>query len=217
MEGQSSYKIPTKASEISVLRYYKILVSGDYSHLSDDIDKDKVTEDVASALEFTFNQIDLEFQSIICEKKDFNKLREELKIEKNEFKHNVAIKIISLYEEYGDIYLLKQLNRLGIKINVEKKIEPQLEKISNKLTGLRNKIKIDKLRLYESISVKDKKQEEEFNGDNIETYLDEQALGISMALKLGLNIDVKTTSLMRWANLIKKTRLIKQSYDYEQI
>lgn len=169
------------------------------AHLRKFIDKNK------SEIEESIKKIEHEYKSLTFEKRELNRNKELAKMMFMETKHNAIVKIVTLYLETKDIEVLEVLNELDVKFDRTKPIKKQLERARRETIGLRNKMNIAQANFKRKYKIDDDVVEE-YNENDVEKNLDSQALSMEGNLETGYKIDIRTTSVLRWLNLMESNR-----------
>lgn len=204
-------KLYKSASTLSVARFYRILDTNDYCNLiigyNYENDKIKLNQTKKEELITIFEDIYFEY----CEMSNNHKLRATLKkqflIDEWTTLFNLITRLINIYLSYRDedsLSLINNLNDKKYKIDLEKPINPQITALKKKMIGLKNKIKIYKIKLSQSI--KDDKED-------VKIDLDEDALYLEKNLDLKRGIDPEETSLSKWVKMINMSKTLKKQRD----
>lgn len=191
-------KFSTSCHDISIFSFDKITETGDLRYMIQDYIEGEIelTTDEQVKAYGLFKDILSEYFFLTNDKKVEKNLRLEEKITSLEFKRDIALKIIELYnmsQEDDSYEILKTVLNLGFKLEENLSIEDQIKSVNFQIKLLNNKINLNKIALdgYKKDS-KDKK-------DDIETA----AINLEVALKLSYQIDIRKTSLHRWICLTK--------------
>lgn len=182
---------------------------------SEDDQVNKYVEKNINELTIKFNKIEEEYKAITFDKKELSKQKELGRMIYLESQHNAIVKVINLYIETKEILVLDILNELGCKFDKLKNINKQLKSANRIIMNLKNKINI----LNSNFKIKYKITDQELKEDKItsvtgiEKSLDSQALMLEGNLETGYRIDIKTTSVLRWVNLLEtnKSKIAKQN------
>jgi len=182
---------------------------------SEDDQVNKYVEKNINELTIKFNKIEEEYKAITFDKKELSKQKELGRMIYLESQHNAIVKVINLYIETKEILVLDILNELGCKFDKLKNINKQLKSANRIIMNLKNKINI----LNSNFKIKYKITDQELKEDKItsvtgiEKSLDSQALMLESNLETGYRIDIKTTSVLRWVNLLEtnKSKIAKQN------
>lgn len=181
---------------IPVENFFGFLLEKDFKYLL--IKKKKVNLKDQFDLEQAFLKIFHEYCFLTGDTTLLNQYKKEIYITALSTKIDFIVKILDLFNNYGNPEVLVLLQEFNIKIDLEKEIEPQIKKVISKVKGLKNKKNIFIL-----------KNKNEKDKDNKKFNLEKEALNMEIALDLKYAIDVKTTSMKRWIaiiNLIKSKK-----------
>jgi hypothetical protein len=190
---------------------YLIINVNDYT----DDQVNKYIEKNINDLTIKFNKIEQEYKAITFDKKELLKQKELLRMIYLESQHNTIVKVINLYIETNEILILDILNELGCKFDKLKNINKQLKSVNRIIMNLKNKINIlnSNFKIKHKITHNELKENKVTSITGIEKSLDSQALMLEGNLETGYRIDIKTTSVLRWVNLLEtnKSKLAKQN------
>lgn len=201
------YDVHVNCSTLPIYSFYKIIETFDYRYLIKgyfgNID---ITIDDAEPFENIFKKIVDEYNLLSTEKIEIKDLKHQILIAEYEFKYITTINILKLYSDYPEIEVLVLLRDIGWRIDLNKSVGPQIDKITKLCTGLEMKIKIQKVKYSKKYEKKEKQV-----ASNIS--IDKEALYLESNLELGYYLNPKETSCERWCNLKK---LNKEKADYNE-
>lgn len=210
---KDNIKIFNNCSDLPIYNFYSIIEKKDLFYLVKGYDgtnkssfEAKVNEDYLSELHKTIIN---EYNELISNKQALTRNKLVFSLLEKQLTYEAAAKILNIYMETKSIEVLVLLNEFGFKIDVNKHLGKQIDRIIKKLASLRNKIRIDEAK-FKSKYGKDSKDES--NSNNILSRLDKEALSLELALELGYNINVKKTSVTRWINLISLADIKSKQY-----
>jgi KaiC/GvpD/RAD55 family RecA-like ATPase len=183
---------------------------------STDDQVNKYVEKNINDLTIKFNKIEEEYRAITFDKKELSKQKELARMIYLESQHNAIVKVLNLYIETNEILVLDILNELGCKFDKSNDINKQLKSANRVIMNLKNKINIlnSNFKIKYKITDKELKEDKVTSVTGIEKSLDSQALMLEGNLETGYRIDIKTTSVLRWVNLLEtnKSKLAKQNF-----
>jgi KaiC/GvpD/RAD55 family RecA-like ATPase len=183
---------------------------------STDDQVNKYVEKNINDLTIKFNKIEEEYKAITFDKKELSKQKELARMIYLESQHNAIVKVLNLYIETNEILVLDILNELGCKFDKSNDINKQLKSANRVIMNLKNKINIlnSNFKIKYKITNKELKEDKVTSVTGIEKSLDSQALMLEGNLETGYRIDIKTTSVLRWVNLLEtnKSKLAKQNF-----
>lgn len=197
-------KIISNCDLLSVHNFYSIMQTKDLRYLVKNYEKDYVFEgkelDVdfaqAAELEDAFKKISHEMNCLNVNSKMMKKKKAEMQIEYDELCYEILTKTLDIYKETDEVGVLSLLSFLDIYVDTTIEIEPQVKKIIIKTKGLKNKIKIAKIRFSKT----SKGTTEDVD---ILNKIRKQAVYLSLNLGMNNTIDIKKTSLTQWSILNK--------------
>lgn len=198
-------------SDIPIYNFMLILKSSRFDLMisnADQLSDDEVGLYIVKKFEWlksTFKKIEEEYKSLIFEKRELDRNKEIVAMKSLETKHNLIIKVVSIYLDSREVEVLEILNDLDVGFDKDKDIIPQLQKAKNAAKGLRNKINIKQAAFKAKYRI-DEDAEYENTESDIEKFLDSQALSMESNLETGYRIDIKKTSVLRWVNLMERNR-----------
>lgn len=180
----------TSCSELPIFNFYQILDDGKLEYMVKGYDGGDFDEVIASMI---FQQILEEYTELTENRKVIQNVRMQLEIKSLEFEKDVLQKTLDLFNEFGDDYIFEPIAEFGFIKSESESYDNFVSRIVSRIKSLNNKIRINK----ERYSKKFKKEEKA-----IKRNLEKEALILEINLKLGREIDVKTTSVTKWVNLI---------------
>jgi hypothetical protein len=187
-------------NNIPVFTFYEVIEKQDTRYLIKkykEKDAAKISPQFLITLQETFDEIILAFNATNVSTKSIKGVRQKINIEYMESVYNTTVKIINLYLETGLIEYLFCLNDLNWDFDSTKEIQPQLQSINAKLKGLKNKIRIEKIRHDREFNKEPKKEK------NWIAAMDKTAIYIETTLERKYPVNPKKTTLLRWCNLLE--------------
>ena len=187
-------KYHQSCATLSIYNFYRIMDDGDLRFLVVGYDEIE-SEDINVTDEATniFNSIIQEYSELTSNNEVVVNLNLQILIAELEFEKDTLQKILYLFNYSNNFKVLKLLSNFGFEIKEDDDINLELEKVIKRVKGLNNKIRINKSKYASRF----KKVSEE-----IKRNLDKEALLLEMNLKLGREIDVHSTSVLKWVNMI---------------
>lgn len=191
-------KYHKSCSTLPIYNFYKILDDGDLRFLivgysEFEADGVKVTAEAESAL-----NIIIEEYSLLTANNEVNvSIGLQILVTEQEFERDTLVQILDIFKEFEDFDVLSLAYEFGFDIKFDEDLEPQIEKIIKRIKALNNKIRINKSKY----ATRFKKATEE-----IKRNLDKEALMLEMNLKLGREINTRTTSVLKWINMLQISR-----------
>jgi stress response protein YsnF len=194
-------KLYKSCSTLPIGKFFRIFETEDLRNLvvGFDFENDdfKLSKNEQKECEYIFQDIYYEYSEL----SENHKLRgifvKRSLIAEWTFLYTLISQLLKIYEEHKNHEVLVLINEIDDKqyhINLEKPIEGEIKILNNKLKGLKNKIKIYKIKLVNSI---------EQGKTETKIDLDRDALYIERNLELKRVVDPETTSVKSWLNLIK--------------
>jgi hypothetical protein len=202
--------IYNSCDDLPIYFFYKIFETKDFRYLIKDFNSYSNSHELSnkqkSEFEGIFNKIMFEYSKLSNNNK--LKLRYELQLDivEMEIEYEYCVRTIDLYLKYNNIEVLLLLKEFDYDIDENGDIKKQILKINNKLKGLKNKIRIKKIR-YTKLFKDD--EDENIDSSFLIKSLEKEAIYLRM--NLGLNIDTKNTSVTTWLSIkeINKAKLSK--------
>lgn len=158
----------------------------------------------------TFEQLQEDFSRITFSKQELQREKEKAKMTYLIGKKEILLSALIVFVETQEpeaLLVLNELRGVRLKEPITKDTIHQIENIikgvENKITILKAKVKIKYPDLFDD-DVKDK--EETASNEELFLELDNQALQIELGLETGYKINVRTTNVTRWVNLIRVIR-----------
>lgn len=191
---------------LSIYSFNQLLKTNDFRYLikgflefEDDDDEEKFKLGVEDMIEarYTFREILYEYSAITANRHIMLKYYAELKIAEEEFRYLIIESILKNYEEFECEDVLEILNRIGIKFDINDRIEQQILTVISKAKRLKTKIALLKGKYNEKFNKNVKNRVKEDATDKLE----EEAIELSIALKLGYEVNTRTTSVQKWVNM----------------
>ena len=203
-------KLFKSCSTLPVKNFFQIIETDDLRYLTKKFDiensKLKLSNDDIVALSFIWEEIYFEYCEITSNHKLKSILKKQCLIQEWETIYYVVTKCINIFDTYGTKESLDLINRLNDKkyqINLDKPLGIQLNKLDNKMKGLKNKIKIFKIKLVNS--VKEDKEE-------VKNNLERDALYLERNLDLKRAIDISKTPIKTWVQMIELSKEKAKEY-----
>lgn len=185
-----------QAKEMLLWNYLQYLETNDLRYFSDYHNKKNVKEPRIDLLEQSMTAIYGEILEITKRFEVLEKFRKTHKILKNKVKYNAVMDLIkSIYEfdnNLGREILLEKvemIRRWGYKINQDKDLFEQLDKIAKGLQAIKTEVEV-----LESELIKENKNEK--------VSFEKERLSIEMGLELKIHIDPMKDSVERWFILL---------------
>lgn len=185
-----------QAKDMLLWNYLKYLETNDLRYFSDYHNKKNVKEPRIDLLEQSMTAIYGEILEITKRFEVLEKFRKTHKILKNKVKYNAVMDLIkSIYEfdnNLGREILLEKvemIRRWGYKINQDKDLFEQLDKIAKGLQAIKTEVEV-----LESELIKENKTEK--------VSFEKERLSIEMGLELKIPIDPMKDSVERWFILL---------------
>lgn len=182
-------------STLPIYNFYKILDTSDlrflivgYSELNDS--NVKITNDAKKLLDSIIE----EYLELTNNNEVILGLRLRMLIDEQEFERNILVKILDIYNDFKISDVLLLLNEFGFNIKIDEDLDVQIIEVTQRIKGLDNKIKINNIKYNARF-----KKDENKNKMNLE----KEALILEMNLNLGREIDVYTTSVLKWINMLQ--------------
>ena len=217
-----TFKTYSSCSDMPIYNFMMCVSQNDLIYLivnvndSTDDQFNKYVEKNINDLTIKFNKIEEEYKAITFDKKELSKQKELARMIYLESQHNAIVKVLNLYIETNEILVLDILNELGCKFDKSNDINKQLKSANRVIMNLKNKINIlnSNFKIKYKITNKELKEDKVTSVTGIEKSLDSQALMLEGNLETGYRIDIKTTSVLRWVNLLEtnKSKLAKQNF-----
>lgn len=208
----NSIKLYKSCDTLPIHNFIQILDKNDFRYLitvfDDENDTFELTKKQQLDYALIFNDIFYEYSDLTDNTKLRKGLREQLLIEQWSIIYMVITTCSGLYIKYEKEHLLKPINQIDypVSIDFDKPILPQLESLDRKMKGLKNKIKIKKIKISKRAGAKDIKEE-------VKQDLERDALYLEKGLELGRKIDPRTTSVRRWIHLIEMNKERAKQYE----
>lgn len=194
-----------------VYNFFKIVETDDLRYLvknyDDENNKLELTQEQKNEFAEIFNNIYYEYCDITNNFKLKGILQKEILIQQWSIIHTIISNCLMLYEEYGNILddeskkeilgIINSLDDPKYIIKLDKPFKPQVDRLVNKMKGLKNKIIIYKSKIADSL--KSEKAQTKID-------LDRDALYLEKNLELGREINPKTTTLTRWVRMIQMSK-----------
>jgi hypothetical protein len=203
-------KLFKSCSTLPVKNFFQIIETDDLRYLTKKFDiensKLKLSNDDIAILSSIWEEIYFEYCEITSNHKLKSILKKQCLIQEWETIYYVVTECINIFDVYGTKESLDLINRLNDKkyqINLDKPLGIQLNKLDNKMKGLKNKIKIFKIKLVNS--VKEDKEE-------VKNNLERDALYLERNLDLKRAIDISKTPIKTWVQMIELSKEKAKEY-----
>lgn len=181
------------------------LIKG-YNEDSEDI---KLSKKEASRLEKTLEKIYFEYVDYTNDTKTKFIYKKQILVKQWEITHTIVEECLALYIRTQDTEVLEIINKMndnGFNVNFEKSIISEVNRLQRKLKLLRNRIKIYKINITNSL--KGVETKEAFD-------IDKAALAIEQNLEMKRELDPRKETLKRFIFLIEmnKAKIAKYESD----
>ena len=123
-----------------------------------------------------------------------------------ELRFKIITSVLNLYEETLSFKSLTMLSELGLSFDESKPILPQIQVAKNRATGFKMKLRIAQANFKTRYKLTEddlKKEGDRESRTSVEKNLDYQSLLLENNLETGYKIDPKTTSVLRWVNMLE--------------
>lgn len=192
-------------SELPIYNFFKVVEDKDLSLLIKK--KSKIEDFEEDELFNALTSIFKEYNELTDNRPLIKEFRSKLDIDFMEFRYHITKEILSLYVESESIDVLITLRELQWSIDTSKEINPQIERITKRLIGIKNQINISKARFVEQFQKKQKQDNPNFN-------LQKEILNLEINLPLSYKIDIHKDSIEKyvlWNKLLEsKNKSLKQ-------
>lgn len=190
-------KYHKSCSTLPIYNFYRIL-DGDLRFLIvgySEID----SEDIEITLEAkeNFTSIIQEYSELTSNNEVIVSLNLQMLIQEQEFERDTLKTILDLFNKNKEYDILNLLSEFGFYVKKGDDLDYEFKKVIKRIKGLNNKIRINK----NKYTTRFKKESED-----IKHNLDKEALLLEINLKLGREINVHTTSVLKWVNMIEINR-----------
>jgi len=203
-------KLYKSCSTLPIRRFHNIIETNDLRNLVIDFDPENIEFELTEEQNIEFADI---FETIYYEYSELSenhKLRRTLKkrhlINDWTFLYTIITSLVNLYIDYGNtssLTLINEINEPKYHIKLDEPIDKQIIALTNKMKGLKNKIKIAKLKLAKSL---------ESNKKQVKIDLDRDALYLERNLELKRSIDPNITPVASWVKMIQMSK--EKAKDY---
>ena len=193
-------------SSLPIYNFYKIIESYDYKYMVigyNDLIDDDPEIDEKECFDY-FEDIITEYGEITSNSEVLLNVLKQIDIVNLQYELDCIINILEIVKETEDLETLLLLKHFGINIDFKKNIENQINNVAKRVKSLRNKIKIKKAKY--STRFKD-------NNEKVKIDVDKEALMLEIGLDLGREIDIRTTTVKRWVNLISASKEKNKQYE----
>jgi len=181
-------KYYTNCSELPIYNFFEFAETKDSNFLKVN-KKNEVGGDKLAKAAF---DILCEYNALTDNKKLIKKYKEQINVEYLEAKYYAAKKILSLYIDTLDINVLLLIKEFGFPIDTAKLIMPQIKRISRSLLGIKNRLKIHKVKL-EKINLKTLKEVDDSKGD-----IEKNCMYLEAGIPLSYRIDIYKDSIKKY-------------------
>lgn len=204
-------KLYKSCSTLPIGRFFRIFDNDDLRNLIIDFDFEndtyKLSEIELNEYHTIFDDIYFEYSELSQNHKLRGHLVKKGLINEWTFLYQMISSLINIYIEHRNIDTLKLINEIDepkYHINFNKNITKEVQSLIQKMKGLKNKIKIFKLKLAESIK-----------NSKVETKIDleRDAIYLEKNLELNRSIDPETTSVKAWLKLVELSKQRKDGKD----
>jgi hypothetical protein len=203
-------KLFKSCSTIPVKNFFQVIETEDLRYLIKKFDiensKLELSNDDIVNLSLIWEEIYFEYYEITSNHKLKSILKKQCLIQEWETIYYIVSKCIDIFDTYGKeeaLYLINNLNDKKYTIDFNKPLGLQLNKLDNKMKGLKNKIKIFKIKLVNS--VKEDKEE-------VKSNLERDALYLERNLDLKRAINVSKTPIKVWVEMIDLSKQKAKEY-----
>lgn len=180
--------------ELPIYNFYKIVDDEDLRYLVKNYSEDDNNIKVDKRAKSIFQKILEEYSELTSNKEIITNIKMRMFILELEFDKDNMQNILQLFKDTNDFSVLSLLSSFGFNIKESDDIDASLKRVISKIKGLKNKIRINKIK-YEKRFEKSK--------EKIKTNLDKEALILEMNLQLGREIDIRKTTVFKWITMIK--------------
>lgn len=191
---------------LSIYSFNELVKTNDFRYLAkgfiefeddDDVDKFKLGVEEVIEARGIFREILYEYSAITANRHIMLKYFAEIKIEEEEFRYMIINRVLNTYSDYENVEVLDLLNSLGISFDINGNIEQQILKVLSMAKRLKTKIALLKLKYNEKFNKNVKNRAVEDSTDKLE----EEAIQLAIALKIGYQIDTRKTSVSKWVSM----------------
>jgi len=197
-------KFYKSCNTLPIGRFFRIFETDDFKHLiigydfeNDDL---KLSADQIIQLANIFEDIYYEYSELSHNHKLRSTLKKQILIAEWELTYILVSNLIGIYRRHKDLEALILINNIDgfeIIIDVEKNVNQQLDKLEHRIKGLKNKIKIFKIKMVKSM---------ENNKKDVKIDLDKDALYLERNLELKREVDPETATVSKWLKLIELSK-----------
>ena len=183
---------------IPVLSFYSFIYKQDYSSLLINPKRlFKLTKKEKEILDEAFQSIFYEYCYLSDDTSLFQAFKNEIIIETLKFYVTFGVRVLEIYNKTGDSQVLKLLEEIEIKFDLDADRDKEIENAIRKLKRIKNKINI--------VSAKSKKTVESENDSYAK--LEADALALELALKLQYPIDTSVCKMSKWVSMIQRNKI----------
>jgi len=197
-------KLYRSCNTLPIARFFRIFDTDDLRNLVIDFDQEnpefKLTEKELVEYKEVFDNIYYEYSDISENHKLKSTLKKQILIKQWEFLYLMITSLLNIYEEHkqeSTLLLINDIEDKKYQIDFKEPIEPQVKELLRKMKGLKNKIKIFKLKIAEAMKAKKKA---------VKMDLERDALYLERNLELKRSIDPETTSVTKWVKMIQMNK-----------
>jgi hypothetical protein len=185
-------KLYKSCETLPVFNFYKIANKGNLKYLVYDYDEENSDLELENQDELNdiWRNILYEYYELRNDKSMLIKVQKKIKIETLRTEIEIIQSLILLYIRKRDNKVKELLLKYKIKIDLSGDIEKEIERLKNKLNGLKTRLKIQEIAFNKQYN---KKTVENNNLIN----------DIIASLDLNYDLDTKKTSVAKWVALIK--------------
>jgi hypothetical protein len=199
-----------KCSEISIYNFLMVGVTGDMRFLIKEFDAEpdssffieyKNSED----LKAIFKELEKEYKLLIADKKMLRREKEYTALLELNTRYSLANHILTVYEQHGTVEVLDIFNSVhGLSFHIKSGLSFEIDKITKKLYGWKNQLKIMEVNFKNKYKIDDKKDDEP-DASSLLANIDKKALFFELNLETGYRIDPRKTDVIRWVNLEERS------------
>ena len=200
----ANHKLYKSCKTLPIARFFRIFDDDDFRNLirGYDYENDEfvLTAEEQAQYREIFEDIYYEYSDITENHKLRSTLKKQILIEEWSFLYTLISNLINLYVEHKEVDILQLINEVDEKqyhIKIDKPLQPQIKALIQKMKGLKNKIKIFKLKLSQSL---------EQNKKETKIDLDKDALYLERNLELKRAIDPEVDSVSTWVKMIQMSK-----------
>lgn len=190
-------------STLPIYNFYKASLFQDLRYLIKGYDEDEPSHDAYKQnkeLAEILKNIVKQYAVLTNDKKTMKLKKMEYELIFLRGRYNLIIKVLGIYRECKMVEVLDVLNDLEVPFDKSKPIGKQIDKAIQTTKGLKNKINIKQLNFKKLSGIKDDDTKQDPN--DAMASLDKTALLLETNLELGYRVNIRTTNMERWTNLL---------------